>query len=383
MPKTALDLVNKIKPYFQGVAKVEPTTTASVAHSKGERFYLNGTLVEATADIAVGATMAVGTNVKLSPTLTQDTKGLTDNQFENGCVNLLENKGIDRVYEGIAFTVNADKSVRAYGTLDANKTSIFNINTSDNFSNMVGKRVKLSGCPKVTGFYTRVTAYRVESVDGSSGSVFDEGDGITFDFLNDGTGTKAQFYLEIANQTSSPISIDTTYKPMITVADMPNSDYAHYVPYCKSNRELTDVAKQVQGNYVFTGINSVSVTADGAKNWQALFNELIVSLDSYLSSHTDEYIRITALLYANDYTLVPSDYDAYRMYHYSIDTRLRFSSVDLDTSSLFIRTINLSRTLASNKNYVSNNGTITDNTSSIATNGMVTSIYFESYKKIS
>lgn len=62
--KTMLDYTNKIKPYFQGVAKVEPTTTAAAAHSKGERFYLNGTLVEATADIAVGATIAVNTNVK-------------------------------------------------------------------------------------------------------------------------------------------------------------------------------------------------------------------------------------------------------------------------------------------------------------------------------
>ena len=30
---------------------------------------------------------------------------------------------------------------------------------------------------------------------------------------------------------------------MITVADMPNSDYAHYVPYCKSNKELTEDTK--------------------------------------------------------------------------------------------------------------------------------------------
>jgi hypothetical protein len=31
-----------------------------------------------------------------------------------------------------------------------------------------------------------------------------------------------------------------TFKPMITLADVPNSDYAHYVPYAKSNKELTE-----------------------------------------------------------------------------------------------------------------------------------------------
>ena len=44
------------------LAPVESSTTASMAHAVGEYFWLNGTFYEATAAIAIGNTITVGTN---------------------------------------------------------------------------------------------------------------------------------------------------------------------------------------------------------------------------------------------------------------------------------------------------------------------------------
>lgn len=201
---------------------------------------------------------------KTNTELTKDTKGLTDNQFGNSCVNLLENEGSSVVTEGITFTVNADKSVSAYGTLEANKNVVFVINANKVYSDFIGKRLKLSGCPKNTGLSAcRITAYRAESADGSSGSVFDYGDGVVYEHLNNGTGTRVHYQIEMGNSTSSPVSINTTFKPMITVADMPNSDYAHYVPYAKSNKELTNYTNPI--DIAFTPTDATKATLDWGK----------------------------------------------------------------------------------------------------------------------
>lgn len=206
--------------------------------------------------------------------LTADTKGLTNNQFENGCVNMLENKASSAVVEGVTFTVNADKSVSAYGTLEANKSAVLVINADGVYSDFIGKRLKLSGCPKNTGLSEcRITAYRVESVDGSSGSVFDTGDGVVYEHLNNGTGIGANYQIYIANATSSAKTVNTTFKPMITLADMPNSDYAHYVPYAKSNRQLTEL-----------GIKSKEITMTTNANGNGMISKSDIPLTAIILS---------------------------------------------------------------------------------------------------
>ena len=64
--KTMVDYTRKIKPYFEGVAPIEPTTTAASSHNIGDIFYLDGTLVRATAAISATDTIAIGTNVELA-----------------------------------------------------------------------------------------------------------------------------------------------------------------------------------------------------------------------------------------------------------------------------------------------------------------------------
>lgn len=55
--KTMVDYTRKIKPYFEGVAPIEPVSTATAAHAVGDIFYFNGTLVVCTTAISIGDTI--------------------------------------------------------------------------------------------------------------------------------------------------------------------------------------------------------------------------------------------------------------------------------------------------------------------------------------
>ena len=56
-------------------------------------------------------------------------------------------------------------------------------------------------------------------------------------------------------------------KPMVTLADQPNSDYAHYVPYAKTNRELTEDIKKESATISldtnYTSDNSMIIYKNG------------------------------------------------------------------------------------------------------------------------
>lgn len=57
--KTMVDYTRKIKPYFEGVAPIEPVSTATAAHAVGDVFYFDGTLVKCTTAISIGDTIIV------------------------------------------------------------------------------------------------------------------------------------------------------------------------------------------------------------------------------------------------------------------------------------------------------------------------------------
>ena len=254
---TSYSDVTTFKTAMSGVQfayEVETPTTVQLTPQEIQMLQGNNTIFTDSGDTSIQYYANGVKNLEASVAVIQSNiNGLANNQFQNECVNLLENKASSAVVDGITFTVNADKSISAYGTLGANSSTALLINHNEVYSNFIGKRLKLSGCPKNTGLsLCRITAYRVESVDGSSGSVFDTGDGVVYEHLNNGTGTRARYQIELYNNTSSAKTVNTTFKPMITLADMPNSDYAHYVPYCKSNRELTD--ELATNEYVDTNI---------------------------------------------------------------------------------------------------------------------------------
>lgn len=140
----------------------------------------------------------------------------------------------------------------------------------------VGKNVTMSGCPSGgSGSSYYLNGYRLGSVDGSSGSVQETGSGVTFDFLNNDSGTRGWIGISIASGTN--ITTAVNFKPMIRLASDTDDTYA---PYAKTNKELTeDVAIQESalsdlGNIVNrTRIFSSNATTDTANKAVITFSD--------------------------------------------------------------------------------------------------------------
>ena len=180
--------------------------------------------------------------------LTKDDSGLTANAFENGCVNLFEVTLSSGVQNEVAYVVNADKTVSVSVTQQATSQLIIGLGQ---FTFKAGKRYRLSGCPSGAGS----TTYGLYT--GGAFDKEDRGNGIELVSNVDVTTN-----ISILIRKNCPVVNNVVFKPMITVADMPNSDYAHYVPYAKSNRELTEELSVI-GNYVVSQPgSSVSVPND-------------------------------------------------------------------------------------------------------------------------
>ena len=122
---------------------------------------------------------------------------------------------------GINFTVNNDGTIIANGTAEGNATIQYN-----NFT-LALNNDKLSGCPSGGSASTYEIQFNVNSDWGN----IDYGNG------KEVSGNVAGAVIVVRNST---VCNNLTFKPMITLAEQPNSDYAHYVPYAMTNRELTD-----------------------------------------------------------------------------------------------------------------------------------------------
>lgn len=119
------------------------------------------------------------------------------------------------------------------------------------------RNVTLSGCPfgGSTSTYF-VNAYRIASTDGSTGTKEDTGNGVTFDFLNDGSGTKASISIVIRGGITAN---NLVFAPMLRLASDPDNTY---VPYAMTNKELTDsldgwtaTAQVANGEVTFSGLD--------------------------------------------------------------------------------------------------------------------------------
>lgn len=171
---------------------------------------------------------------KTNQQLTQETTGLISNNFANGAVNLLPIIATTRSDSGITFTVNDDGTIVVNGTATGDiYFPVFATYNSNEYPLISGRQYCLSGCPSGGGFssfrlYLEMNSVRIDNAN-------DIGDGATF--TAPAFNVKFAAYIRVfSGQTFN----NKVFKPMLTVADMPNSDYAHYVPYAKSNKELTD-----------------------------------------------------------------------------------------------------------------------------------------------
>lgn len=201
---------------------------------------------------------------KTNTELTQETTGLTENEFVNGAVNMLPNNATTQVVNGVTYTVNSDGSVSTSGTASANSSLdievIMNngsILDSEFYNRISGKQLKLTGCPSGGADNTFYLAFnRIDNVDNSTK---DTGNGVTFNFTK--TTTTGKCYVTIYAYSGVNMN-GKVFKPMLTLADMPNSDYNHYVPYAKSNKQLTEAVEDLSNAQYFDFTTETSVQAD-------------------------------------------------------------------------------------------------------------------------
>lgn len=162
----------------------------------------------------------------------QQLTGLYDNDFANGAVNLLPNASVTEVKNGVTYTRNADGSITANGT--ANAETWYEVTGLLKISKDMS--LKMSGCP-VNGSNS---TYSIQFTDRGLNNTSDEaiykdsGNGVEFSI-------SANHYYRVHIRVRNGVTMSNlVFKPMFTLASQPNSDYAHYVPYAKSNKELTD-----------------------------------------------------------------------------------------------------------------------------------------------
>lgn len=153
-----------------------------------------------------------------------------DNYSKLGAVNLLPNDNSTQTINGITFTVNDDDTVIADGTATANLELVMTSTLK-----LDDRTYKISGCP--SGGSTSTYKIDVQIVGGSFPAQ-DTGNGATFTASSSNT-----YKIRIRILEGTTVS-NLTFKPMLTVPSY-NGDY---VPYAKSNKELTEDVEEVQTN---------------------------------------------------------------------------------------------------------------------------------------
>ena len=173
---------------------------------------------------------------------------MTKEQWKkNGAYNLCPVTAVTQSLGGLTITVNSDGSVTVgSGTATSLIDLALNVKTDMILDD---GNYRLVGCPNHP-----YVSLRVVTNNYNTNKVYDYGTGGNFSFSNS-VDKNAAVYLRVNSGTviSSPI----TFKPMITT-DL-NATYADYVPYAKTNRELTEdtTASQVTFTTSTTGISNI------------------------------------------------------------------------------------------------------------------------------
>lgn len=189
---------------------------------------------------------------------------------DEGAKNLLPNNNHTTTKSGITYTVNNDGTITVNGTPTAS-SGLYQTITLPSGS------YKLSGCPSGGSSSTYYSETNLDNVER------DTGEGVTFTLDEE---TTFQVSLARISSRANMTFNNMVFKPMITVADQPDSDYAHYVPYSKSNIELT---KEMAGKLNITSQYAYSRYTE----WQSSLTTAILTMTSHRH-------RKTILLMSNE-----------------------------------------------------------------------------------
>ena len=178
---------------------------------------------------------------------------------------------------GITFTDNGDGTITANGTATANANfTCIKRDTDAGIKLKVGETYTLSGCPSGGG-ENRYILLIDETLNGSVHNLgYEYGDGVTFTLA-----TASENYYNIIIRIFSGVTVNNlVFKPMLRLSSIADDTY---VPYAKTNRELTE---DVNNTYQAVKLGeSITVTADGVKTLGTLMNEMNAAFASYANQN--------------------------------------------------------------------------------------------------
>lgn len=307
--KTIIDFTNKVKSLVDGrisnIANVEESPSTH-AYTVGKQLIFNGLLCKATSAIAVGDTLAVGTNLALSDNVVEQiyslNQGLTNSLNEIadmnnvlGAKNILPNVTKTQTVNGITTTLNSDGSITINGTSTGWE------------QDDILKGLLKKGTYKIsigTPFPTHV--YGTLRNDDTDTTILNLGNGsnITEQEFTLSTDTNIRFY----NGVSSGVTVSNlTFYPMIRLASIQDDTY---VPYSMTNREMTAYVQAISNpnlldNPWFTvnqrGQSSYSSSSSGytVDRWKIGYGDVICNVtndgitlsSSILGSNFVQYIE--------------------------------------------------------------------------------------------
>lgn len=247
---------------------------------------------------------------KTNQQLTQDTTALLDNTEVNGAVNMLDFTHASQVVKGYTFT-NTDGVVTVTGSRASGETG-----NADHYVNITLTKgtYKVSGCP--SGGSDDTWRLLVNINDGAK-YAFDYGDGAVFTLTEE---SSLRVYCTIMANYSDTVNL--TFYPMITVPSY-NGDY---VPYAKTNRQLTEDSVDWESNSVLGAKNFLTnkgtATTQGVEFAVDSNGVFTVTRKSAGSSHAYYSngrftLKPGTYIFSNGYNSLPSGIQATYLYNHT------------------------------------------------------------------
>lgn len=202
---------------------------------------------------------------------------------KNGAYNLCPIDGVTEVKQDVTFTVNSNRTISANGTASG---EIYYTVASATFT------VDKTGSYKFVG--------RPSDITGTCNLfVYDAADGGAVLTDSDGTGAigtlTAGVVYGVSIYVASGVNISNkTFKPLLTT-DL-NATYDDYVPYAKTNRELTE-DKFLDNSSSYTALDTTitttfTTTADGLYLIAAKCNNATSTADVYLQNGSSPILSV-------------------------------------------------------------------------------------------
>jgi hypothetical protein len=249
---------------------------------------------------------------KTNKELTAENQTLTNNVdvlFETGVKNICPPYSGSFSSNGITYIGNSDGTVTANGTCSAN------VGTNIRVYLKAGQ-YKVSGCPSGGSYST----YRIGVTTDSWTLIgtHDFGNGTTITIPSDG------YYRINLDVREGYVANNLVFKPMITDVDTPESDYDHYVPYAKTNRQLMEDSVDWRSNSVLGAKNFLTnkgtATTQGvefAVDSNGVFTVTRKSAGSSHAYYSNGTFDLPAgtYIFSNGYDTLPSGIQATYLYN--------------------------------------------------------------------